>query len=63
MARATIRYLFWLDVLNNKMPGNYRGMVCDFSSRARNIRTASAPSARAMTASAPASLHDESFAV
>jgi subtilisin family serine protease len=23
-------YLFWLDVLNNKEPGNYRGMVCSF---------------------------------
>ena len=23
-------YLFWLDVLNNRVPGNYRGMVCAF---------------------------------
>jgi hypothetical protein len=23
-------YLFWLDVLNNKVPGNFRGMVCAF---------------------------------
>jgi subtilisin family serine protease len=23
-------YLFWLDVLNNREPGNYRGMVCSF---------------------------------
>jgi hypothetical protein len=23
-------YLFWLNVLNNKTPGNYRGMVCAF---------------------------------
>ncbi|MEA2176200.1 MAG: hypothetical protein QOD00_3792 [Blastocatellia bacterium] len=23
-------YLFWLDVLNNKVPNNYRGMVCAF---------------------------------
>ena len=23
-------YLFWLDVLNNKDPGNFRGMVCSF---------------------------------
>jgi hypothetical protein len=23
-------YAFWLDVLNNKEPGNYRGMVCSF---------------------------------
>jgi uncharacterized repeat protein (TIGR01451 family) len=23
-------YLFWLDVLNNKEPGNFRGMVCSF---------------------------------
>ncbi|HEY0003648.1 MAG TPA: Calx-beta domain-containing protein, partial [Pyrinomonadaceae bacterium] len=23
-------YLFWLNVLNNKEPGNYRGMVCSF---------------------------------
>jgi glucose/arabinose dehydrogenase len=23
-------YLFWLDVLNNKVPGNYRNMVCAF---------------------------------
>jgi hypothetical protein len=23
-------YLFWLNVLNNKTPGNYRGMVCSF---------------------------------
>ncbi|HEY0006704.1 MAG TPA: DUF4394 domain-containing protein [Pyrinomonadaceae bacterium] len=23
-------YLFWLNVLNNKQPGNYRGMVCSF---------------------------------
>ncbi|HEX8098143.1 MAG TPA: SBBP repeat-containing protein, partial [Pyrinomonadaceae bacterium] len=23
-------YLFWLDVLNNKVPGNYRSMVCAF---------------------------------
>ncbi|MBD0373693.1 MAG: hypothetical protein ICV60_22870, partial [Pyrinomonadaceae bacterium] len=23
-------YRFWLDVLNNKVPGNYRGMVCAF---------------------------------
>lgn len=23
-------YLFWLDVLNNRVPGNFRGMVCAF---------------------------------
>ncbi|MEA2173695.1 MAG: hypothetical protein QOD00_1287 [Blastocatellia bacterium] len=23
-------YLFWLDVLNNREPGNFRGMVCSF---------------------------------
>jgi hypothetical protein len=23
-------YLFWLDVLNNKVPNNYRAMVCAF---------------------------------
>jgi hypothetical protein len=23
-------YEFWLNVLNNKEPGNYRGMVCSF---------------------------------
>ena len=23
-------YNFWLDVLNNREPGNYRGMVCSF---------------------------------
>jgi hypothetical protein len=23
-------YAFWLDVLNNREPGNYRGMVCSF---------------------------------
>jgi hypothetical protein len=23
-------YLFWLDVLNNKVPGNFKGMVCAF---------------------------------
>jgi len=23
-------YDFWLDVLNNRQPGNYRGMVCAF---------------------------------
>ena len=23
-------YEFWLDVLNNREPGNYRGMVCAF---------------------------------
>jgi hypothetical protein len=23
-------YAFWLNVLNNKEPGNYRGMVCSF---------------------------------
>jgi hypothetical protein len=23
-------YLFWLDVLNNRVPGNYKGMVCAF---------------------------------
>ena len=23
-------YLFWLDILNNKVPGNYRSMVCAF---------------------------------
>jgi len=23
-------YRFWLNVLNNKEPGNYRGMVCSF---------------------------------
>jgi hypothetical protein len=23
-------YDFWLDVLDNKVPGNYRGMVCAF---------------------------------
>ena len=23
-------YQFWLDVLNNRVPGNFRGMVCAF---------------------------------
>jgi len=23
-------YLFWLDVLSNRVPGNFRGMVCAF---------------------------------
>jgi len=23
-------YNFWLDVLNNREPGNFRGMVCSF---------------------------------
>jgi len=23
-------YAFWLDVLNNREPGNYRAMVCGF---------------------------------
>ncbi|MEO8436776.1 MAG: DUF4214 domain-containing protein, partial [Pyrinomonadaceae bacterium] len=23
-------YAFWLDVLNNRAPGNYRGMICSF---------------------------------
>jgi hypothetical protein len=23
-------YAFWLEVLNNREPGNYRGMVCSF---------------------------------
>ncbi len=40
-------YLFWLDVLNNKVPGNFRGMVCafitsaEYQDRFSSIRTRS----------------------
>jgi len=31
-------YLYWLDVLNNRVPGNFRGMVCAFLTSAEYQR-------------------------
>ena len=31
-------YLYWLDVLNNRVPGNFRGIVCAFLTSAEYQR-------------------------